>query len=112
MPVSTASVATDRPGRYAKQLVSHLSRRLSTEWDEASGTGWIQLDTGRAELSARTDALDIRIDADDLDRFEDVIGRHLVRFAKKDVLVVQWARGDGTPGTSYRNETDETIGNS
>ncbi|HEY2298980.1 MAG TPA: DUF2218 domain-containing protein [Jatrophihabitans sp.] len=110
MPISTASVATDRPARYAKQLTSHLSRRLATSWDEDTGRGVVELGDGRAELTAVDGALDMRIDSTDLSSFEDVIGRHLVRFGKKDELVVQWTREDGTPGTSYRNDADETIG--
>ncbi len=110
MPISTASVATERPSRYAKQLAAHLSRRLTTSWDEDSGRGSVELGDGRAELTAVDGALDLRIESDDLDRFEDVLGRHLVRFGKKDELIVQWTRDDGTPGTSYRNDSDETIG--
>jgi hypothetical protein len=113
MPFSTASVATDRPARYAKQLTSHLSRRANTSWDEETGRGWVELgDNGRASLIAGDGALEMRIESGtgDLDRFENVIGRHLVRFGKKDELVVQWTRDDGTPGTSYRNDSDETIG--
>ena len=34
-----------------------------------------------------------------LDRLEDVVGRHLVRFGTKDELVVQWQRSDGTSGS-------------
>jgi hypothetical protein len=113
MTTSTATVATERPGRYAKQLTSHLARRLETSWDGDTGTGWVVLGEGRAELTAAGAALQMNIespDAEQLARFEDVIGRHLVRFGTKDELIVQWVRDDGTPGTSYRNDTDETIG--
>ena len=50
---SRADVSTDRPGRYAKQLVSHLGRRNGGEWSDENGTGWIQLRTGRAFLASR-----------------------------------------------------------
>jgi hypothetical protein len=113
MATSTSRVPTDRPARYAKQLAAHLSRRLSTEWDDVAGTGWIELDGDRALLTARDDALLLRIDGADaevLDRFENVIGRHLVKFGRKDELIVEWVRDDGTPGTSYRNDSDEIIG--
>ena len=79
-------------------------------WDDDAGRGSIELGEGRAELTARDGALDLRIESNDLARFEDVIGRHLVRFGKKDELVVQWTRDDGTPGTSYRNDSDESVG--
>ncbi len=105
---STAIVRTDRAARYGKQLVAHLSRRSAGEWDEQAGTGWIDFGETRAELSAGTEALDIRLSAapDAVDRMEDVVGRHLVRFGSRDELTVQWVRADGTPGTRQENAGD------
>ena len=102
---STASVSTERAGRYGKQLVAHLSRRSAGEWDEQGGTGWIDFGETRAQLTAGPTALDIRLSAtpDALDRMEDVVGRHLVRFGARDELTVQWVRADGTPGTRQEN---------
>ena len=104
-PSSTATVATDRAARYGKQLVSHLGRRATAEWDEQTGTGWVDFGESRAELSARPEGLDIRLSAepDALARMEDVVGRHLVRFGARDELTVQWVRADGTPGTRQEN---------
>ncbi len=105
---STASVATDRPGRYGKQLVSHLSRRLPGTWSEEAGGGTIELSDGLATLAAADGALDLSIDApaESLDRWEDVLGRHLVRFGARDELVVQWSRSDGTAGQMFRNDDE------
>ena len=36
---STARVSTDRPSRYGKQLASHMGRKITGTWDEASQTG-------------------------------------------------------------------------
>jgi uncharacterized protein len=104
-PASTARVATERAARYGKDLVSHLGRRVSAEWDEQAGTGWIDFGETRAELFAGPDALDIRLSAepDALARMEDVVGRHLVRFGARDELTVQWIRADGTRGTRQEN---------
>jgi hypothetical protein len=104
-PSSTASVHTDRAARYGKQLVSHLGRRATAEWDEQAGTGWIDFGETRAELTAGPEALDIRLSADPdaLARMEDVVGRHLVRFGARDELTVQWVRADGTRGTRQEN---------
>ncbi|GLZ11714.1 hypothetical protein Acsp04_19490 [Actinomadura sp. NBRC 104425] len=106
--VSTASVRTDRPGRYGKQLVSHLGRRATGEWDDESATGWIDFDGGgRVELSCGEGVLDLRLEtaADGQARLEDVVGRHLVRFGTRDELLVEWTRGDGTRGTVQRSGT-------
>ena len=104
-PASTARVPTDRPARYGKQLVSHLSRRSTGTWDDEAGSGWIDFGESRAELTAGEDALDIRLDAtpERLAAMEDVVGRHLVRFGTRDELVVRWTRSDGTSGTEQRN---------
>ncbi len=107
MATSSAHVATDRPARYAKQLVSHMTRRASGEWDEDAGTGWLQFGAGRATLRAREGALDLRVDGDDLAQLEDVVGRHLVRFGARDELVVTWQREDGSVGTEQRNDADD-----
>lgn len=105
---SVATVPTDRPKRYGKQLVSHLSRRSAGEWNDDAGTGNLVLTIGRAELTCTADALEMRVSAaaSDLDRLEDVLGRHLVRFGARDELVVQWIRSDGTPGTEQRRTED------
>ncbi len=105
---STARVGTDRPGRYAKQLVAHLSRHTTGEWSEQAGTGTITFDFGSATLAAEPDALALSVtgEPDALERLESVVGRHLVRFGAKDELVVQWQRSTGEPGTAQRNDGD------
>ena len=103
---SVARVATDRPARYGKQLVSHLTRRLTGAWDADAGTGALTLgDAGdHADLTAEDGVLVLTLLSDpaQLDRWEDVLGRHLVRFGAKDELVATWTRSDGSPGTTQR----------
>lgn len=110
MPRSLAHVTTDRPGRYAKQLASHLGRRLATAWDDESGVGSVEFPDGaKAELRAEPGVLVMTVDAsaERLDGVEDVLGRHLVRFGAKDELVAAWRREDGTEGTTQRFAGDE-----
>jgi hypothetical protein len=105
---SRAAVSTDRPGRYAKQLVAHLSRRSAGEWSDESGTGWIQFEAARAELTSGDGVLNllVRTEPAQIDRFEDVVGRHLVRFGTRDELIVHWVRSDGSTGTEQRQVDD------
>jgi hypothetical protein len=102
--ISTAAVPTDRPSRYGKQLVAHLSRRSGGDWSDETGTGWIALEAGRAELNSADGVLMLRVDsdADNLERLEEVVGRHLVRFGARDELVVTWIREDGARRTEQR----------
>lgn len=93
MFTSRASVATDAPARYAKQLTSHMSRRIEASWDGSSGR--LPFDFGSCALTAVDGALLLEAKAptaDDLARVEEVTGSHLVRFGRRNELVVDWER--------------------
>ncbi|MFF4651402.1 DUF2218 domain-containing protein [Streptomyces sp. NPDC001380] len=109
MPRSEARVTTDRPHRYAKQLASHLGRRIEASWDEEAGRGELAFATGTGTLTAEPGALLLAVEGDaaSLPVLEDVVGRHLVRFGAKDELVVEWHRDTGEPGLVHRGEGEQ-----
>jgi len=87
-----ASVATEAPQRYAKQLAAHLGRRLDVQEDD-DGTR-IVFGTGHCQLTLRPGVLELRATAessDALEQVKDVIGRHLERFGQRNELQVTWA---------------------
>ena len=89
-----ADVATDAPARYAKQLVSHLGRRVQWTTDGAVSTAEIGGGTGVVEVGEGV--LHLRAQAPDpesLARVQDVLGRHLERFGQRNELVVSWQTG-------------------
>ncbi|MFI5835775.1 GNAT family N-acetyltransferase [Micromonospora sp. NPDC051300] len=91
MLYSTARVVTDRPHRYLKQLVSHMGHKVPTELDEERGSVIFSL--GRCLLVASTAHFDMIVKAGAADAaaaVEDTITSHLLRFATKDPLVVDW----------------------
>ncbi len=108
---STALVSTDRPGRYGKQLASHLGRRLQSSWDAEAGRGQVTFGgeefsgglVGELTLTAEEGALRLQLTTEGqyVEQLEGVVGRHLVGFGKKDELTVSFGRSDGTAGTSY-----------
>lgn len=106
--LSTAAVGTDRPGRYAKQLVSHMARKAEAVWSDDSSTGSITFGNAHLDLSTADDALLLSLTAEPehLARMEEVVGSHLVRFGSRDELVVQWRHGDGSEGTLQRKPGD------
>jgi uncharacterized protein len=88
---SNAAVVTDRPERYAKQLLAHLGRKAEVR-EEAEGSRLV-IGEGSCLVVAGTGVLDLRAEApstESLDIVQDVVGRHLVRFGEKDELVVDW----------------------
>jgi uncharacterized protein len=94
-----ADVPTDAPARYAKQLVSHLGRRVEWTTDGpvstatiAGGTGIVEVGDGVLTLRAQAG------DAESLERVQDVLGRHLERFGQRNELVVTWPADAERPG--------------
>ena len=86
-----ADVATDKPERYAKQLVSHLGHRLDFTTDGATSTA--SIGDGTARIVVGEGVLTLLAEAPDtagLDRVKDVLGRHLERFGARNELVVAW----------------------
>ncbi len=89
---SHAAVVTDRPERYAKQLLSHLGRKAEVR-EEADGSRLV-IGAGSCLVAPGTGVLDLHAQAPDAEMLgvvQDVIGRHLVRFGEKDELVVDWS---------------------
>ena len=90
---SRADVATDQPARYAKQLVSHLGRKLDFTADGdtstaavGSGTGQVVAGDGVLTLLATGP------DEESVATVEHVLGSHLLRFATREDLTVAWTR--------------------
>ncbi|MGO1590792.1 MAG: DUF2218 domain-containing protein [Ancrocorticia sp.] len=107
---SVAVVATDRPVRYGKQLVGHMSRKILGEWTGESG----HLDfhgRGKVHLSAGDDVLTLELVADDSEaaQLEEVVGVHLARFGSKDALTVSWNRESGEAGTVQGPYSEEDM---
>jgi uncharacterized protein len=88
---SRAVVTTDSPERYAKQLASHLGRKL--EVVEEEGATRIVFPSGECRLTCSPGRLELRASAPEqgsLEQVEDVVGRHLERFGARAELVVAW----------------------
>jgi hypothetical protein len=92
---SQARVATSTPGRYLSQLCKHFQHKLPVTFDE--GHGRIEFPTGKCELDAVADgaSLMLRVAASDeaaLASLEDVVARHLKRFAFREDPEIHWTR--------------------
>jgi len=94
MPAAEATVVTDGPGRYLAQLVKHFAHKLPTSLAPDNSTGQIDFAMGPCHLAVRDGALHMRVEAAtdaDRDRLQDVVARHLLRFAFRDPPVITWA---------------------
>lgn len=90
---SRADVSTERPGRYAKQLVSHLGRKLEFTKDGNTATAVVAGTV--ASITTADGVLVLHVSGSDPDgvaRAEGALASHLVRFGDKDELTVTWQR--------------------
>ena len=94
---SIAIVVIDRPGRYGKQLVSHLGRRTGGSWSADTQSGWIDLAGCRSAVTAHQHRLELKVTgpASEIDRLQTVVESHLRRFATDQDLTIAWTRTDG-----------------
>lgn len=93
MPVSEARVATAMAQRYLTQLCKHFQHKLPVTL--AEGRGQIGFSGGVCSLEVEDGALVMRLAAEDaaaLERLEEVVSRHLARFAFREPPEVRWSR--------------------
>lgn len=91
---SHADVPTDAPDRYAKQLISHLGRRIPFT-EDAEGTWTTVVGDARGRITVGNGVLGLRAEAPEeeaLARVEHVLGSHLERFGARAGLTVTWYR--------------------
>lgn len=90
-----AVVQTDHAARYMGQLVKHFAHRRPTVLE--AGHGRVAFDIGVCEVQAG-DALVLTCigPAETMAQLQDVVARHLVRFAfRENELQVNWAPPQG-----------------
>ena len=92
---SEARVSTTASRRYMAQLCKHFAHRIPATFDDTRGR--IEFAAGACDLTADSDAgiLVMRVVAADeasLAKVEDVVARHLVRFAFREEPEVNWTR--------------------
>jgi DNA-binding PadR family transcriptional regulator len=90
---STAVVTTPKAAGYAAQLCKHFAHKIPARFED--GRGEIEFAAGICRLAADGDRLTLRAEADgpdNLARLEGVVARHLVRFAFREELQIDWQR--------------------
>jgi hypothetical protein len=90
---SRAEIATPQAGRYLTQLCKHFAHRCPVMLGTASGQ--IAFGGGDCRLHADAGTLSLALAAADdtaLLALQDVVARHLLRFAFREPMQVTWSR--------------------
>ncbi|GGD89065.1 hypothetical protein GCM10011390_04770 [Aureimonas endophytica] len=86
-----ARITTAHASRYLQQLCKHFAHKRPVSFDERAGR--IEFTIGDCRLAADDEALTLRLEAPDeaqLEQLQDVVIRHLERFAFRESLAVRW----------------------
>lgn len=88
---SIAEVSTSQPERYLAQLCKHFQHKLDVVFDNQSGQivfplGDCRLKAGDGTLTLSAEAAD----AETLAKLQDVVARHLLRFAFREEMKIDW----------------------
>ncbi|HYC17666.1 MAG TPA: DUF2218 domain-containing protein [Pseudolabrys sp.] len=90
---NVAEIATPGASRYLQQLCKHFAHKLPVTFDPHAGK--IEFSMGECSLDASENVLTISLTSPDdsqLERLKDVVTRHLVRFAFREDLQIDWRR--------------------
>jgi hypothetical protein len=91
MSKSTAEIATPLAGRYMMQLCKHFQHKLPVTLDQAAGH--IAFSIGDCRLQADAERLTLALESPDdaqLVQLQDVVARHLLRFAFRETMQITW----------------------
>jgi hypothetical protein len=91
--IAVADIATPHAKKYLVQLCKHFQHKRPASWGDDKGR--IEFTIGDCDLAADDATLHIAANAtsaENLPQLEDVIARHLVRFAFREELAIEWRR--------------------
>ncbi len=93
MSASTADIRTEWGSRYLGQLCAHFSHNSELAVSLQENRGMIRFPAGDCVLNATASVLHLELDCRDdasLEKLQDVIDKHLKRFAFREPPEIEW----------------------
>lgn len=94
MTLSRTDIPTAQASKYLQQLCKHFAHKRPVSFDPRKGD--IAFAIGDVHLEAEDSTLNIALSAPDdarMAELQDVVVRHLVRFAFREELTIEWRAG-------------------
>lgn len=90
---ATANIPTPNARRYLGQFVKHFAHKLPFVRHETNEHGEVEFPLGLCTLDADARRLSIIVNAssaEELAKLKEVVDRHLLRFAFREALAIDW----------------------
>jgi hypothetical protein len=90
---SVATLQTDAARRYLGQFCKHFAHKLPVDLDPALASGTVTFGAGTCRLAADEQTLTLDVTGESpavITTLQDVVARHLVRFAFREELALVW----------------------
>ena len=109
---STAEVRTPKAAGYLAQLCKHFAHKIPASYE--GNEGRVSFPRGECRLTAEGDMLTLTVETGDpaaLEPLQDVVARHLLRFAFREELAIAWRPRDrrGRWGKILLRADDEAV---
>lgn len=94
MMKSTVTIQTKEGAMYIGKLCRHFKHKIEATYEGNQGTA--QFPWGPCQMLAEPEALTFNIEAENeegLDKIKGAIDRHLIKFAFREELVIEWKDG-------------------
>ncbi|UUX49020.1 DUF2218 domain-containing protein [Nisaea acidiphila] len=98
MHTSSATIPTEKAGRYLVQLCKHFAHKIPASWAEDKGHA--DFGFGTCEMKAEDGVLHLQCRSPELEglgRVKYVVEDHVVRFGWKEELSVDWKDNEKAP---------------
>lgn len=96
MKQSTATITTQAAGQYIGKLCRHFRHKIETEYTPTTGLATFPFGTCNMTATPVELIFDITAqDTESVEKIKGVLERHLVKFAYKENLTIDWRDGDG-----------------
>ncbi len=100
MTAATARFATDKASQYLQQLCRHFAHKVEARFDETRAE--IDFEPGTCVLEAGNDGLALACTTEtqqDVQRLIHILEIHLIRFAWREEVILDWHDEAGAPVT-------------
>ncbi len=90
---ASTSIPTPHAKRYLGQFVKHFAHKLPFVRHESNAHGEVEFPLGLCTLDADDTRLSIIVNAgsaEEIGQLKDVVDRHLVRFAFREDIAINW----------------------